>query len=519
VVLAVMLPAGLVLYGGAARRRAGDLRVQQGLTVSAYERSEVANRTLEQRVAELMTLNELAVAIGSTLDRDELLDRALASVTRHLRFDRALILLLDPERGVLTNGRSVGGSEEMTAAIAGLELSIDLDAALLGRVARADGPLLFRDVDQDEDEGNREFARLLEVSSFLGTPLVTKGRTVGILAVDNQRSGRDVEPGDGPLLYTVGTLIAGGVENARLYEELEGERAALERRVTERTADLVDARMAAEAANAAKSTFLSNVSHELRTPLTSVVGFSKLIAKRLDDLVFPLVPSGTDPKVDRAVRQVRENLAIIVEEGERLTTLINDTLDLAKIEAGRMQWRDEPVDMGEVIARATGATASLLERDDAPRLVVDVEADLPIVQGDRDRLIQVVINLISNAVKFTPRGTITVSAAGGPAGEGLVVSVADTGVGIAPEDHVTVFEQFGQAGDTLTDKPRGTGLGLPICREIVEHHGGRLWLESAVGEGSTFRFTLPAAGPPAGSTEAATAETGDQPLARPTASA
>ena len=511
IVLAVMLPAGLALYGGAARRRSRDLRVQQGLTVTAYERSELANRTLQQRLAELVTLNELAVAIGATLDRDELVDRALAAVTRHLRFDRALILLVDEERGVLSDGRSVGGSPEMTAAITRLELPLDLEAGLLSRIARSDGPLLFRDVDTDQDAGNREFARLLGVSSFLGTPLVAKGRTVGILAVDNQVSGRDVEPGDGPLLYTVGTLVAGGIENARLYAALDEERAALERRVTERTADLVDARMAAEAATAAKSTFLSNVSHELRTPLTSVVGFSKLIAKRLDDIVLPLVPAGTDPKVDRAVRQVRENLGIIVQEGERLTTLINDTLDLAKIEAGRMDWRDEPVAIGEVVDRATAATAALLDRDDSPRLVVEVDPGLPAVRGDRDRLIQVVINLISTAVKFTPSGTITVSAAQHPVG--LEVAVADTGVGIAAEDHDTVFEQFGQAGDTLTDKPRGTGLGLPICREIVEHHGGRLWLESAVGQGSTFRFTLPV---PA---ETTIPDGRDQPLASRTASA
>lgn len=485
-----MLPAGLVLYGNAARRRAHDLRIQQGLTVAAYERSEEANRTLEQRVAELMTLNELGVATGSTLDRDELLDLSLAAVTRYLRFDRALILLVDEERGVLTSGRSIGGSPQMTAELAVLELPIDLEAALLSRLARSDGPLLFRDVDQDADEGNRAFAGLLEVSSFLGTPLVTKGRTVGILAVDNQLSGRDVQPGDGPLLYTVGSLIAGGIENARLYAALDVERAALERRVTERTADLVDARLAAEAATAAKSTFLSNVSHELRTPLTSVVGFSKLISKRLADVVFPTVPAG-DPKVDRAMRQVTENLGIIVEEGERLTTLINDTLDLAKIEAGRMEWRDEPVAIAEVIARASGATASLLGRNDGPRLVVEVADDLPAVQGDRDRLIQVVINLLSNAIKFTPTGTITVTAARHADGADVEVAVADQGVGIAPEDHDKVFEQFGQAGDTLTDKPRGTGLGLPICREIIEHHGGRLWLESAVGEGSTFRFTLP----------------------------
>lgn len=446
----------------------------------------------EQRLAALVTLNELAIAAGSSLDRDELLDRSLRALTRNLRFDRALILLVDEERGVLTGGRSVGGSPEMATELAALELPIAYEEALLSRIARADGPLLFRDVDHDPDEGNRAFAALLQVSSFLGTPLVTKGRTVGVLAVDNRVSGRDVQPGDGPLLYTVGSLIAGGLENARLFAALDDERAALERRVTERTAALVDARLAAEAATTAKSTFLSNVSHELRTPLTSVVGFSKLISKRLADVVFPTVPAG-DPKVDRAMRQVTDNLAIIVEEGQRLTTLINDTLDLAKIEAGRMDWREEPVDIGEVIGRATAATASLLDPDGGPRVVVIVADDLPTVTGDRDRLIQVVINLISNAVKFTPTGTITVTA--DPHPHGVVVGVADTGVGIAPEDHDKVFEQFGQAGDTLTDKPRGTGLGLPICREIVEHHGGRLWLDSAVGAGSTFRFTLPAPRP------------------------
>lgn len=444
----------------------------------------------EQRLAALVTLNELAIAAGSTLDRDEVIDRSLAALTRNLRFDRALVLLLDVERGVLTHGRSVGGSAQMATEVAALEIPVDLEEALLARIARADGPLLFRDVDRDPDAGNREFARLLEVTSFLGTPLVTKDRTLGILAVDNRLTGRAVLPGDGPLLFTVGNLIAGAIENARLYAEVEEQKADLERRVAERTADLVEARAVAEAATAAKSTFLSNVSHELRTPLTSVVGFSRLISKRLGDVVFPAVPPG-DPKVERAMRQVSENLAIIVEEGDRLTTLINDTLDLAKIEAGRMEWRTDPVAIGEVIDRAVAATAALLADGTGPRLVVDVHRDLPVVTGDRDRLIQVVINLISNAVKFTPTGTIAISVA--PSADGVEVAVADTGVGIAPEDQDRVFDPFGQAGDTLADGPRGTGLGLPICREIVEHHGGRLWLESAVGAGSTFRFTLPAA--------------------------
>jgi signal transduction histidine kinase len=332
------------------------------------------------------------------------------------------------------------------------------------------------------------------VTSYLGTPLVTKGRTVGILAVDNRLSGRDVEPGDGPLLFTVGNLIAGAVDNARLYAEIEAHNRDLERRVDQRTEELARAtaeaqaaRAVAETASRTKSAFLTNVSHELRTPLTSVVGFSKIIGRRLDELVFPAVVS-EDPKVQRAMHQIGENLDIISTEGERLTAMINDVLDLAKIESGRMDWRRVPVQIEEIMLRASAATSSLISHAGLT-LITDVEPELPTIIGDRDRLIQVVINLISNAVKFTPSGSVSGSARRD--GNQVVVSIADTGVGIAPEDQETVFEQFRQAGDTLTDKPRGTGLGLPICREIVEHHGGRIWVESEVGVGSRFSFTLP----------------------------
>ena len=247
--------------------------------------------------------------------------------------------------------------------------------------------------------------------------------------------------------------------------------------------------MAVEA-DAAKSSFLSTVSHELRTPLTSVLGFAKIIKKRLEDRIFPLVPTG-DRKIAQTIQQVDDNLKVVVSEGERLTKLIDDVLDLAKIEAGKLEWHMEPVTIGDVIDRATAATSSLFEQKGL-RLVKEVAADLPSITGDRDRLIQVVINLISNAVKFTDAGSITCRAV--RRGGDLVVSVIDTGMGIAPADQPKVFERFKQVGDTLTDKPKGTGLGLPICREIVEHHGGRVWVESALGQGSTFSFSLPAAG-------------------------
>jgi len=259
--------------------------------------------------------------------------------------------------------------------------------------------------------------------------------------------------------------------------------------------ELQRARQAAEAANQAKGNFLANVSHELRTPLTSVMGFAKIIKKRLDDVIFPNVQQQDDRRTQRAMKQVGDNINIILSEGQRLTTLINNVLDLAKIEAGKFEWRRQPVDVAEVVERAIAATSALFEHKDL-ELVRDIDPDLPSVIGDPDKLIQVVINLISNAVKFTDRGSVTCQVASKD-GE-VIVRVIDTGIGIALNDLPKVFDEFVQVGDTLTDKPQGTGLGLPICKQIVEHHGGHIWVESQPGVGSTFAFSLPFAAEAAG---------------------
>ena len=237
-----------------------------------------------------------------------------------------------------------------------------------------------------------------------------------------------------------------------------------------------------------KTDFISTVSHELRTPLTSVLGFAKIIKRKLNDDIFPLIKTTDDKKIQRAINQVDGNIGIIISEGERLTKLINDVLDIAKMEAGKIEWKKEALSVGEIIERAATAASALFEQKGL-RLVKDIEDGLPEIIGDRDRLMQVIINLISNAVKFTDKGSVTCRAKRD--GDQIVVSVIDKGMGIAKEDQQKVFEKFKQVGNVLTDKPIGTGLGLPICKQIIEHHGGKIWVESELGKGSAFSFSLP----------------------------
>jgi signal transduction histidine kinase len=272
-------------------------------------------------------------------------------------------------------------------------------------------------------------------------------------------------------------------ELARANELLKAEIA--ERIKTEEA--LQQAKEAAEVANRAKSDFLSMVSHELRTPLTSVLGFAKIIKKKLETTIFPKIPI-EDKKIQKAIGQVGDNIDIIVSEGERLTALINDVLDLSKLDSGKIEWNVEQISIAQVIEQSTAATSALLLAKRL-ELIKDIEEQLPEVIGNRDRLIQVVINLISNAVKFTERGSITCKVR--RIDNAIAVSVIDTGIGIAEADRLQVFQRFKQIGDTLTDKPKGTGLGLSICKQIVDYHGGKIWVESELGKGSNFSFTLP----------------------------
>ncbi len=270
-------------------------------------------------------------------------------------------------------------------------------------------------------------------------------------------------------------------------------RRELEETLRQATREAEDANRRLVELDRLKTSFLSSVSHELRTPLTSLLGFAKLIKKNFKKYFTPF--SRQSERLARHAKRIVDDLGIIEHEGERLTRLINDVLDLSKIESGRMQWNEQEVDPGAVISRAVGAVGGMFRDKPDVRLEVDVPDALPRLRLDPDRLQQALMNLLNNAAKFTEAGEIRISAWTAPSGV-LRISVSDTGQGIREADKEHVFEAFYQSrrGDNPLESREGTGLGLSICRQIVERYGGTITVESSEGKGSVFTIELPVGG-------------------------
>jgi signal transduction histidine kinase len=223
-----------------------------------------------------------------------------------------------------------------------------------------------------------------------------------------------------------------------------------------------------------KDDFMSTVTHELRTPLTSIRAFSEILVD--------------NPNLEVAKRN--QFAGIILKESERLTRLINNVLDLSKIESGKMEWFISEFDLKEMVEETLISMGRLFEEKGID-LEIDLPGYVPPLLADRDRITQVLLNLLSNAIKFSNSEAGWVAVRMQTDDIWVQVSVSDNGPGIRPEDHHIVFEKFRQVGNTLTDKPQGTGLGLPICRQIITYFGGQLWIESEPGHGATFCFSLP----------------------------
>ncbi len=327
----------------------------------------------------------------------------------------------------------------------------------MGRAAEMREPIQVPDITQPGayQSSVRDTLIRFGYHALLSVPLLRENQIIGSLSFNRKAPG-EFPPEVIEVLKTFATQSALAIQNARLFHEIEDKSRQL------------------EAASRHKSEFLANMSHELRTPLNAVIGFSEVLLQRM----FGELNDKQD-----------EYLKDIYASGQHLLSLINDILDLSKIEAGRMELAPAPFHLPIALENAV-----TLVRERAARhgitLELDLDPRLGELVGDERKVKQVLLNLLSNAVKFTPEGgRMSLKAV---LTNGLVeISVSDTGIGIAPEDQAAIFEEFRQVGSDETRKQEGTGLGLTLAKKFVELHGGRLWVESELGRGSTFTFTLP----------------------------
>jgi len=419
--------------------------------------TELHARTAEltQSVGELRALGEVGQAISSTLDLQTVLSTIVARATQLAGADAGIIYEYDRAREIFRPRATERLESEIVDVL--VTAPVRKGEGATGQLAVLREPVQLSDIHIDYlpslHHARDAFVRA-GYRALLAVPLLREGHLIGGLTVMRKM------PGEFPretieLLRTFATQSFLAIQNARLFQEIADKSRQL------------------EVASQHKSEFLANMSHELRTPLNAIIGFSEVLSERMfGDL---------NEKQD-------EYLKDIYASGQHLLSLINDILDLSKIEAGRME-----LELADFSLPAAIDNALILVRERANRRGITlgraIDDRVGTVRGDERKVKQVLLNLLSNALKFTPEGgRIDVRAT---MNDGMAeISVADTGVGIAPEDQEAIFEEFRQVG-TADKKVEGTGLGLALSRKFIELHGGRIWVQSEPGKGSTFSFTLP----------------------------
>jgi signal transduction histidine kinase/putative methionine-R-sulfoxide reductase with GAF domain len=416
------------------------------------------SRALEELSRNQEQLSRLSTALQEPLSLAEQLTRVLDAARQVVGLDCISIWTLSAGGDGLMVTAQAGFGEREWWDLAGVTIPIDEPGALTA-VCRAGTPLLFTEEHPLPAEYHLRppYSELagLRVKNFLAVPMIARGRTVGVLSADNRASRAPIPAHTVDLLQTFAAQAAVAVENARLFQEIQDKSREL------------------ELASKHKSQFLANMSHELRTPMNAVLGYTDLIL----DNIFGDVPA-----------PIRETLERVKTNGQHLLGLINDVLDLSRMEAGQLTLALGDYAMGEVVHTVVSAVESLAAGKKLA-LKATVPPDLPTGRGDERRLTQVLLNLAGNAIKFTDAGEVAIEAR--VVDGAFVVSVSDTGPGISEADQQKIFEEFQQADSSSTRAKGGSGLGLSISRRIVELHGGRLWVESALGAGSTFHFTVP----------------------------
>ncbi|UQA56772.1 protein kinase domain-containing protein [Polyangium aurulentum] len=452
---------------------------------SAVERNSTTASTTTTTGAnfDVNTAVRAAQALSSELDPDRVVGRLMALLLENAGAQRGALVLRDGEALSVVARLSVEGARIETGLSEPLAQSLDVPLTIVQYAARTGEPVVTGDARSDARLGSDPYLASRAVLSLLALPLTHRGNLVGVLYLEHRDAASAFPPARVELLSVLASQAAIAVENAMLYRDLEA-------KIQERTAELQAAKEAADRASRAKSDFLSGMSHELRTPLNGILGYTQVLSRA------PELSSKS-----------RDGVRIIQKSGEHLLSLLEDLLDLAKIEAGKMELVPKRFDFHAMVRTVVDLCRV---RADQKGIAFTHEirgGAVSSVYGDEKRLTQVLLNLLSNAIKFTERGSVTLVIdelkRGPDEGSVLRFRVEDTGPGIPPEHLSRIFDPFEQLGDHKS-KSAGTGLGLAISKWIVEEMGGSIEVESEPGRGSAFTVTLAfAEGPASVSAEAA----------------
>lgn len=428
------------------------------------------NRTqeeLDKRMTGLYALHDIGHMISTTLDREEIFRRIKAPSILKLGFSRSLVMLKET-KGIACKARTGYKQKDLDEIIPKLE-----EKKILEKILQQKELLLVNTIEEVKEE-EKELADIFDTPSFALVPIISEEKAVGFILGGNDSAYGRITEDDAELLSILANQISQALENARLYEEIWDSHQQLEMRIKQRTRELAKANEELIRYNKMKSDFVSAVSHELRTPLTSIKGYAAIL---------------TEGKLGEIPPAVKERLKKINKHSDVLTKMVDDMLDISRIESGKVGMKIEKLEVKDVVDAVIDMITPQIKKKNL-KLEIEIPAKLSSISADSTQIERVFINLLSNAMKFTPsQGKISIKAE--EEDKFVKIEISDTGTGISEEELPHIFDEFFRCENPINSEVKGTGLGLSLVKRIIAAHEGKIGVTSKTGEGTTFNFTLP----------------------------
>ena len=427
---------------------------------------------LDKKVAGLYTLQRLARSISTTLDEIQIFKIMEYGYLEDIGFEKAVAFLWDENDKKFYLCLNIGYKAEEIETIKSF---INSNQNFYVNMIRAGGTISSISKSMEATLKNK-MTQIFKIVSFVISPILPKEGNKGFFFVGTENPDTLINEGDEELITILVNQLGQALENARLFDKTWRSQQGLEKKVEERTKELTLALEEVKKVSKRKTDFISSVSHELRTPLTSIKGYASILLAG---------------KLGNFSDEIRERIDKMNRHSDELVHLVNDLLDISRIESGRVAMKLEPLDLKEIADQVVDLL-SLQAKEKQIEVKADIPSNANRVLADRGQIERVLINLVGNALKFTPaKGKITISAA---KINGMAqIDITDTGYGIPPEAQEAIFEEFYRVDNPINQQVKGTGLGLTLVKHIIEAHKGKIWVRSRLGSGATFSFTLPQA--------------------------